>query len=422
MKKVWLAGLLLSLAVVAALALFFYGNRGSSAPARAQVAERAILYYRDPMHPSYSSDRPGKAPDCGMDLEPVYADERNPTPGEGTPTRSGLIRVSQEQQRMMGLTVARAEKSAAPGTLRTIGRVLAAEDRTFSITAGGEGWVTEVLPGTSTGDVVKKGQPLAVVYGRDYATAERTFLYALRSFESSRNANLGEYQDQPAVVLREARLILQNMGFGEEQIQQLERTRQVVLDVRLTSPADGVILARGVSLHKKFEKGEPLFRVADLSRVWISADLFGEDAQNIRSGMTARVTVPDRPAIRLRAVVSDALARFDAASRTTKVRLDAENPGFLLRPDMFVNLEFAISSPEAVTVPAESVLETATRKTVFVERGNGVFEPQPVHTGRRLGGRIEILEGVKPGEQIAVSGSFLLDSESRMRADSNGHD
>jgi Cu(I)/Ag(I) efflux system membrane fusion protein len=421
MTKVWIAALVIASAVVSALAVSIYKQRSESGPVKAPA--RTVLYYRDPMHPSYTSPRPGKAPDCGMELEPVYADEGNTEAGRNAPAMPGVIKVSRDQQQMMGLRVAMVEKSAATGTLRTVGRVLAEEDRTFSVTAGGEGWVTQVLPGTTTGDLVKKGQALAVVYGRDYATAQRTFLYALRSLESSRGANLGDYQDQPAVVLREARLVLQNMGFGDAQIEQLEKTRQIVLDIKLTSPADGVIVVRDVSQQKKFERGNELFRIADLSRVWISADLFGDEARNIRSGATAVVSLPDRPATKLRATVSEALSRFDAKSRTLKLRLEAENPGLVLRPDMFVNLEFAIRLPEAVTVPAESVVESGARKVVFVERVSGVFEPRTVETGWRLGGRVEILAGLKPGETIAVSGSFLLDSESRMKAgDANGHD
>jgi hypothetical protein len=148
--------------------------------------------------------------------------------------------------------VAKVEKSAATGTLRTIGRVVVEEDRVFPVTAGGEGWVTQLAPGTAAGDFVMKGQALAVVYGREYATADRTFLYALRSLESSRSANLGNYQDQPVVVTQEARLVLQNMGFGDAQIQQLEKSRQVNLDIKLTAPADGVIVARNVFVQRKF--------------------------------------------------------------------------------------------------------------------------------------------------------------------------
>jgi Cu(I)/Ag(I) efflux system membrane fusion protein len=420
MTKVWLAAIVGATAVVSAVAVSMHKRRSETSTPQSSAG--AVLYYRDPMHPAYTSDRPGKAPDCGMELEPVYKDTRD-SDGKTALALPGTIRLSPEQRQMIGVTLASVEKSAAVGTLRTIGRVVVEEDRVFPVTAGGEGWVTQLSPGTATGDFVKKGQALAVVYGREYATAERTFLYALRSLESSRSANLGDYQDQPAVVMQEARLVLQNMGFGDAQIQQLEKNRQIILDIRLTAPADGVIVARNVFVQRKFDRGAELFRIADLSRVWISADLFGDDAQQIRAGTTAVVSLPDRPATKFRATVSQALSLFDEKSRTLKLRLEVENPGSILRPDMFVNLEFPIRLPEAITVPAESVVESGSIRRVFVERGGGTFEPRIVETGWRRGGRVQILKGLTPGESIAVSGNFLLDSESRMRAaDADGHD
>jgi len=417
MTKVWLAAIAGATVVVSALAVSMHKRQSETGH-----PQKAILYYRDPMHPSYTSNKPGKAPDCGMELEPVYEDPRDSGTKAALALRGG-IRLSQDQQQMLGVKVADVEKSAATGAFHTIGRVVVEEDRIFPVTAGGEGWVTQLSPGTATGDFVKKGQALAVVYGREYATAERTFLYALRSLESSRSANLGDYQDQPVVVMQEARLVLQNMGFGEAQIQQLEKNRQVILDIRLTAPADGVIVARNVFVQRKFDRGAELFRIADLSRVWISADLFGDEAQQIRAGATAVVSLPDRPATKFHAIVSPSLSLFDEKSRTLKVRLEVENAGSILRPDMFVNLEFSIRLPEAVSVPSESVVESGSTKTVFVKQVGGIFEPRIVETGWRLGGRTQILKGLKPGEAIAVSGNFLLDSESRMRAaDTHGHD
>lgn len=420
MTKTWLAGLA-AVAVTAVVAIAAYQSRSGTAASSA--SGRKILYYRDPMHPAYTSVRPGKAPDCGMELEPVYADRADSAQGTRRSVSPGLITVSREQQAMLGMQLARAESSAANGTIRTLGRVMVEENLVFPVTAGGEGWITQLAPSTATGDLVKKGQVLATVYGREYATAERTFLYALRGLEASRSANVGDYQDQPAVVLQEARLVLQNMGFGEEQIDQLTKTRQVILDIKLTAPADGVILARNAFLQRKFERGTELFRIADLSRVWISADLFGDDAARIKDGATATVSVPDRPGTKLRATVSDSLSKFDEQSRTLKLRLEAQNPGLLLRPEMFVNVELSVRLPQGLTVPAESIVTAESRQTVFVEQKPGVFEARAVETGWRFAGRVQILRGLKPDELVASSGSFFLDSEDRMRvSDTNGHD
>src|SRR5262249_19574962 len=152
-------------------------------------------------------------------------------------------------------------------------------------------------------------------------------------------------------------------------------------------------------------------------------DLFGDDASRIREGATATVSVPDRPSTKVRATVSDALSKFDEQSRTLKLRLEAENPGLVLRPDMFVNVELLVRLPQGLTVPSESVVTSESRQTVFVQQTPGVFEARSVETGWRFAGRVQIVQGLKADEVVASSGSFFLDSEDRLRAtDANGHD
>ena len=297
------------------------------------------------------------------------------------------------------------------------------EDRVFPLSAAGDGWVTRILSGTATGNTVRKGQPLVVVYARDYTAAERTFLYAMRALENPPPVAPGDYQNQPAQTLQEARLVLQNMGFGEAQIEQLAKTRQVMLDVPLTAPASGVIVTRNVFLKQAFGRGVELFRIADLSHVWIVADLFGDDAAYVQRGATARLSLTNRSAPPLRATVGEALSPFDGESRTLKLRLGADNPHLILRPGMPVDLEFQVTLPEAVHVPADAVVDSGLRKTVFVDRGGGSFESRVVETGWRFGGRVQIVHGLNPGESIVVSGTFLLDSESHMRQGNSGrHD
>jgi Cu(I)/Ag(I) efflux system membrane fusion protein len=338
-------------------------------------------------------------------------------------TSPGMVQVSQQRQQLLGVRLGRVESSPGTQTLRTLGRVAIEEDRIFPVIAGGEGWVTQVLPGIVTGSFVRKGQPLVSVYGREFTTAQRTFLYALRATENSPQPIPGDFQDQPAVSLQEARLTLQNMGFGDAQIQQLTKTRQVALDFTLTAPAAGFIVARNVFPKQKFDRGNELFRIADLSQVWIVADLFGDDAQFVRSGAVARVFMPDRPDTKFVAKAGETLPRFDGGSRTLKLRLETENPKLILRPDMFVDVELPIHLPEATTVPADAIVESGLRKIVFVSRGEGVFEPRVVETGWRFGGRVQIVRGLAPSETIVVSGNFLLDSESRMRqGDAGKHD
>ena len=217
-----------------------------------------------------------------------------------------------------------------------------------------------------------------------------------------------------AYRLQSAKIALMGLGVGETQIEEIESTRRAAEFIQVRSPATGFVLARNISPRQRVDRDAEFFRVADLSRVWVVADVFGREAQYIQPGATAKVYLPDR-GDSFDAAVSDVPAQFDPATRAFKVRLDVNNPENVLRPEMFVEVEFLIDLQAAITVSADALLDSGLQKTVFVERGNGFFEPRTVKTGWRFDGRVEILEGLSAGERIAVSGNFLIDSESRMR-------
>src|SRR5260221_6938322 len=175
MTRMALVGLTL-VSVATALGLSACSDRGHEAGGTKRAPARTVLYYRDPMHPSYTSDVPGKAPDCGMDLEPVYADTVDPSGTDFRAASPGAISVTDEGQRLMGLRLGRVERSRTTGTVRTLGRVAFDENRVFPVRTGCDGWVTRIFPGAATGDAVRRGQSLASVYGRDFTTAQRSFL------------------------------------------------------------------------------------------------------------------------------------------------------------------------------------------------------------------------------------------------------
>jgi YHS domain-containing protein len=201
---------------------------------------------------------------------------------------------------------------------------------------------------------------------------------------------------------------------SELQIEEIGRTRQYTENIQLRAPAKGFVIVRNVSKGLRFDKGTELYRIADLSRVWILAEVFENEASFFKPGMLAKVELPYQKKT-LYARMSNVLPQFDPATRTLKVRLVADNPGYAMRPDMFVNVELPVSGPPAIVVPVDAVLDSGLKKTVFVDRGNSFFEPRQVETGRLLGERVEIARGLMPGEKIVVSGNFLLDSEARMQ-------
>lgn len=310
---------------------------------------------------------------------------------------------------MIGVRVEKVEKTSQRQTMRTLGRVFADENRTYRLIAGADGWVRNVLEST-TGSLVRKDQLMATVFNYQFLARQQQYLGALEFEDRRQKSGASPIKDQ----LDGTKLELYRLGVGDYQIQEITRTRKLVSEIEIRSPATGIVLVRNISTQQRFDMGTEVFRIADLSRVWIIADVFESEARYIMPGMTARVSLPHQGEV-FKAVVSDVPPPFDAATRTLKVRLEVDNPGYKLRPDMFVDVELLITIPDAINVSADAVLDSGLRKTVFVDRGHGFFEPRKVETGWHLGDRIEIVEGLMPGERIVVSGNFLIDSESRMK-------
>jgi Cu(I)/Ag(I) efflux system membrane fusion protein len=181
--------------------------------------------------------------------------------------------------------------------------------------------------------------------------------------------------------------------------------------IGIYSPINGFVLSRSILPEQRFDKGSELYRIADISHLWVIADIFEKDVEFVRPGSKATVRYRGRE---FPARVADALPQLDPQSRTLKARVELDNAGGVLRPDVFVEVELRADLPAAMRVPADAVIDTGVRKTVFVESAAGIFEPRTVETGRKSGGAVEIKKGLEPGEHIVVSGNFLIDSESRM--------
>jgi membrane fusion protein, copper/silver efflux system len=404
----------------------WYGRHHTLAPT--PTPGRKILYYVDPMNPAHTSDKPGKAP-CGMDLEPVYADSTlalasGPEPASLPP---GSIKITPEKQQLIGVRLATAEKKKLVHSLRLLGKVAIDETRTYRINAAVNGWITKTQPVT-TGSQVKKDETLASFYSPEFLSAMQALLFGLNARDrtlaaSAQDSSLATMQsnqlNQANLGLQQYRDTLLNLGMGNLQIDEIMRTRRYKKETDITSPADGFILARNVSEGQRFEKGTELFRIADLSHVWILVDVYERDASLVHTDQPVKVELPNQGRT-FTAVVSKTLPQFDNITRTLKLRLETDNADFALKPDMFVDVELPLSLAAAIVVPAEAVLDAGLRQTVFVDRGNGYFEPRTVNLGSRVGDQVRVVQGLTEGERIVISGTFLLDSESRMKLAATG--
>jgi RND family efflux transporter MFP subunit len=290
------------------------------------------------------------------------------------------------------------------------------EKRIYRLTAGADGWIKETYA-FDTGTLVKKDERLASFYNPQFRAAQLTYLSILGAPDDQRYQQFGRPgltpSQQANVSLHTYVDALESLGMSEKQLKELSSTKQLVDRVYILAPATGYIIARNVSPGQRFEKGFEWYQIANLDHVWILADLFQTDAGIAKAEMKARVTLPGQHKD-FNATVTRVLPQVDPTSRTSKVRLELDNPGHVLRPDMFVNVELRVARPPALTVPADAILASGMSSTVFVDRGNGVFEPREVDTGWRHGGRVEITKGLDPGEKIVLSGNFLVDSESKL--------
>ncbi|MDD2903676.1 MAG: efflux RND transporter periplasmic adaptor subunit, partial [Syntrophales bacterium] len=415
LKKYWFVPVFLLIFAVLFLAGSWYGQK--KADSQASTGNRRILYYVDPMNPAHTSPEPGLAP-CGMKMEPVYAeDEDHPA---GTALSPGSVKITPKKQQIIGVKVATVAKSPWTYTLRTVGKVAADETRIYRINAFIDGFIMKVFD-NSTGSLVRKDEPLATYYSKDLFTALQTYYYAVYALDNLKYENVQQGRAVPSsqkhyleAQKQAAEYNLMALGVSPQQIRELIRNKDITQEIIISAPVTSFVLVRNITPGQKFTTGQELYRLADLSRVWIQADLFKDEAGYVHPGEKVKVNLAGQSKT-YTATVSEILPEFDPATLTLKVRLELDNPGFTLRPGMFVDVEFPIKMPPAVNIPVDAVMDSGLKKLVFVDRGNGFFEPRRVKTGWRLGERTQITEGLKPGERIVVSGNFLIDSESRMR-------
>jgi Cu(I)/Ag(I) efflux system membrane fusion protein len=347
-----------------------------------------------------------------MDLVPVYAGGGSAQPAAMNP---GSVRLTTDQEQAVRLQTETVRSAPGAHGVHTAGRVAPDEALTYRVSAGVDGWVRRVFS-DRTGTQVKRGEALAAFFSKDISAPQQAYVYALESYERLKQAP--SPAAEPLVLatqqLATARDNLQFLGMGEAQIAELGRTRREVFDVNLTAPADGRILERHVAVGQRFMKGEPLYRIANLKRVWVLADVHARDAALRGPIGRARIRMEGLPP--LEAKVAAAPPQFDEQGRTGKLRLEVNNPRGSLVPGMIVNVDLDVPARSAITVHADAVIDSGTAKRVFIALGDGQYELREVETGWQEGDRVEIRAGLKAGERVVTSGAFLLDSESRMKS------
>lgn len=393
------------------------GGEHGAAPAAQSAAvapvgarkEPRLLYYRNPMGLPDTSPTPKKDP-MGMDYVPVYegAQEEESTP-------ANQIRISTEKIQKLGVRTEVASLRALDKLVRAAGRVEPDERRTYAISPKFEGYV-ERLHVSATGQPVAKGQPLFEVYSPELVSAQREYAIATQGVESLNEAG-GEARAGMRQLAASSLMRLKNWDISEEQVKALAKSGETKRTLTFRSPVSGIVTEKKALQGMRFMPGEALYQVADLSAVWVVADVFEQDIGLVKVGAGATVKINAYPDKIFKGTVTYVYPTLTAETRTIPVRVELANPGQLLKPGMFAQMEFAVAAKGAVvTVPISAVIDSGTRRIVLIQAGEGRFEPREVKLGARGDTYVEVIEGVRDGEPVVVAANFLIDAESNLKA------
>jgi len=262
---------------------------------------------------------------------------------------------------------------------------------------------------------VQKGDPLFTVYSPEALATEQEYLLAMKAQHMMHDNPVHEMMGSTENLVAAARKRLELWGINDRQIDEIERSGKAAQNLTLDSPISGFVVERSAFPKQHVTPDTPLYTVADLSTVWVVADVFEYEAAEVRLNQPAKLTLTYLPGRVFRGKVSYILPQVDANTRTLKVRLQFDNPGYVLKPDMYGEAEFQTGGQSKLVVPSSAVLNSGERQVVFLDRGNGVFEQRQVQVGTQTDSRTEILSGLAAGDRIVTSGNFLMDSESRLK-------
>ncbi len=381
-----------------------------SGAAQPAAGGRKVLYWYDPMHPAYKSDKPGIAPDCGMQLVPKYAEE------DMANMPAGTVKIDTDRQQLIGVRTSTVEFEPLMRTVRTTGQLAADETKLAHIHVKVSGFIDKVFV-DYVGQLVKKGQPLFTVYSPDLVATEEEYLIAKRGEKDLGSSQIREVSQGAQALLRSTRERLKLWDISDEQIKKLDDTGEVTKTLTFYSPINGFVTDRKAFPQTAITPDMDLYVISDLSTIWVNADVYEYEVPFIKVGQRAEMQLSYYPGKTYTGTVSYIYPTVDPVARTVKVRIEFANPNFDLKPQMFANVEFKINYGKQTLVPQEAVLDSGDKQYVFVVHDGGMFEPRTIQMGAKFDNKVAVLSGLKPGEAIVTSGNFLVDSESRLKRD-----
>jgi len=410
-SEIWIALALASIAAAAGGG-YWWGLKQVSQPivempaAFIAPAERKILYYRNPMGLPDTSPVP-KQDSMGMDYTPVYADEE---------VSNNQVKISTDKVQKLGVKTEQVLSRKIVNTVRAVGQFQFNEQRLSTVTTKFEGYIEKLYVNT-TGQPVRRGQPLMEVYSPELVSAQEEYLIAWNGRQSLSNGTteslVGVGQLAESALKR-----LRNWDISDAQLQRLKKDGKATRTLTMYSPANGVVLEKAAVQGMRFMPGEPLFKIADMSTVWLLADVFEQDIALVHIGQTVNITVNAYPGKELKGKIDYIYPTVTSETRTAKVRVVLANPDGILKPDMYASIQLMSGHDDTsvLAVPDSAVIDSGTRQVVLVQLTEGLYEPREVKLGMRSDGYVEVAEGLSEGENVVVRANFLIDAESNLKA------
>ncbi len=359
---------------------------------------------------------PGMGEHAGHEVSPAPAAQSEQKAAGEMEMAPGAVMVSPERQQLIGLKTGLVGYRSIERTIRTVGVVEFDERRLADVNIKIDGWIESLLV-NFTGELVEKGQPLLTIYSPDLVSTQEEYLQALRAKETLTKSRFPDIASGADTLVNASKRRLQYWDISDEEIATLERTRAPRKTLTLYSPIDGVVIEKMAFRGKKVMPGENLYKVADLSTVWVQGEIYEYEVPAVKLGQLAAITLASYPGEVFRGKVSYIYPVLQEKTRTVKVRFEFPNTkDWKLKPQMYANVELKIPLGKRLVVPDEAILDSGTKQLVFIDKGQGTFEPRDVKVGARVDGYTEVLAGLASGERVVTSANFLIDSESQLKA------
>jgi len=369
--------------------------------------EKSILFYRNPMNPAITSPVAAKD-EMGMDYIPVYNDG-------GDDAVAGTVSIDPTVVQNIGVRTTIAKQKTISRDLRTVGRVTMDEQRVARLHPKIDGWVEKLFV-DRTGEKVSKNTMLLAIYSPQLVASGEEYLLALRNWQALKGSPFSDVRGGAKRLLQTSLDRLKLLDVPEHQLKEIRTTGRVPKALHIHSPFDGTVMNIGAREGQRITPETELYMVADLSRIWVQADVYEDELPWVQEGDEVEMRLPSVPGKVFKGQLSYIYPYLEGKTRTNKVRLEFANPDLALKPDMFANITLKTTrTVDAVVVPSEAIIRTGAREQVFVQRSPGRFEPREVELGLHANGEVQVISGVKEGELVVTSSQFLIDSESKLK-------